>query len=1364
MAVVQPPPKWNNRHERFVERQLRRASQRVRLLDVAQGALGAITVVLCYGLAMILLDRWLQFPQWIRQAGFVVLMVGLGVYLWRALVTPLVKAVNPYYAALQVEQTIPESKNSLVNWLDLHDDEIAPGVKAALGQRAAEDLKHADLDQAIQSHNLWRLGVALFLLTTGFLACLFFFRVDQFQSLLARTFQPFGGDSPLVKQTRITIIEPTDGNATVGTHQSVRIRIHVDGRIPTPGRPDAPRLLLRYSENEPFEARPLEPLPDAREEWSIVLTPNVVRTGFWYKVVGGDDETPEYRVQVRASPSVIRFDLLHRYRPYLRWEPRRTDNPNIEDYRGTEVEIQALTNRPVGEGRMVIESEGQIKTIPAAIHREEPETLRFRIVLEKDAKYRIYFTTLDGESNKDPAAYTIRVLGDAVPQVEFTKPQLLEQPEPQADLTIPADGLLRLEGLARDDFGLTNVTLYLSLDGVELRPQVYLAPRHYVLETGGYVRSLEYKDDVDLLQIQLPNGQKVEPKPDQVLEFWLEARDNCDFPGPQIGKTRKYRVKIAPARLDDKQLPRSEQEKQEQAAKRQERDNERKIAAEEKREHELQHERDRQQQSAKDRQELEERRQSDGSNPNQASEPKTAAQKGDGPREQQQQGSEKSTNDPKQEDPQAQPDSSPIDPTAEKIEKIKQELLKENQSSDSQSPEQNQPDQTQGGSASKAEKTQSKGDPKPSNQPTQESGKNETGQSASALKADTSQAKNEPSNGEGEPSTGKSTDGKKLERSAEEQSDNKTRRSDKEAADGSSRGSEEANIEDRANDNKAQSRSSTESRTNSNAKGNRSKTVGEQNKPADSVSEKNPANSAKSEGTDRKPDSQRTSQPPNKSASDAHPSTRPDMEPGKAGADVGDKSASEQKAGQSPQAENASEQNQQPMNAANEPSGSKSCQDAARQDRSQRNSSNKSQDGNSPMSSAGQQHDAGNENLTGGKERAAPKQQEIDRLAEEAMKQDGDGKGREEARQKLSEIAENDANPENRRAAQEALRQCENCNNQGNGAAAPNAASGSKNSGQESASGKPLGQAPRADGKAADAGREHAGNSGNDRMQSSVDAAAKSANQEGTSQQTGQSGRSQEGAKQSNNEKQPGSKNDGGSKGNRDSGLESTGQTPSAGKKSGERDNNASVNSDPATNNNEKRPANSGDPKAGEKASDMSEPQNSPMFQSGVQRGNGKNPKDLAEPGAGGNQPGFGNQERPTPASGDSAPQSVIPTERNEEFLRRSGDLNLEKVDPKKLRELFKKYNLSEEEYKDWLNRQAAKDDAKRQGKKPNDFQAADRKGSVLNTGVRRVESSQDPNAAKLYSGNTGQAPPEYRKAAERFAELLAKPPEPRPR
>ena len=600
MATVQEPAKSSaTRYERFVQKELSRATRRVQFLDLARAGLGLAIVTMAYGLAMMLLDKWLTLPQLVRQIGLFGYLAFFVAYSWFVLLRPFRRKVNPYYAAVQVEQTVPDAKNSLVNWLDLHDDErLGAGVLAELGHRAAEDLKESDVQQAIRSNALVWLGAAAAILIVAFLVTFGFLRPDQFRSLLSRTFSPFD-QRAIAKQTTITMVSPAEGYATVPINRAVTITVNVNGRIPAVNKSDSIRLQIRRNLDDPnYEDIPLEQSSHNQSEWSILVPPHTVSNGFYYRVVGGDDATPEFRIKTHAPPSISRFEGLLKYRPYLRWDPRKTIDPNIEDYVGTEVTLDAYTNRTVREGRLLID--GANKPIAAELVPGQPEAMRFKFKIERDAKYRIWFTSAEDETNSDPLPYTIKALRDQIPEVAFTKPEDLAKPVAE-DLKIPADGTLKLEGFAQDDFGITKMTLRMKLDDAALEPKPYLAEKDYKLDGGGYMRKVEYKDFVDLAQLKHAGGVPVKAATGMILEFWLEAEDNFDDPAPQVGSTKHFKARIIDPIVRDMMPPEDKKNKEEERA------NEKKQAEQDKAQHDQKHEQDRKKESAEEQQRREER-------------------------------------------------------------------------------------------------------------------------------------------------------------------------------------------------------------------------------------------------------------------------------------------------------------------------------------------------------------------------------------------------------------------------------------------------------------------------------------------------------------------------------------------------------------------------------------------------------------------------------------------------------------------------------------------------------------------------------------------------------------------------------------
>ena len=200
-------PKSPRNYENFVESRLASAARRIRLLDLATAGLGFVAITFAYGLAMALLDRWFEFSPLTRQLGFVAYLIACGTYLTFALVLPLHRAINPYFAARQIETQIPQAKNSVVNWVDLRREPLPPAFRHAIGRRAAQDLSALDVEQAVQSPTVYWLGWGTLVLL-GIVLLLYVLSPRQLQSLLKRAFAPFT-EASIATRTQIATSDRT---------------------------------------------------------------------------------------------------------------------------------------------------------------------------------------------------------------------------------------------------------------------------------------------------------------------------------------------------------------------------------------------------------------------------------------------------------------------------------------------------------------------------------------------------------------------------------------------------------------------------------------------------------------------------------------------------------------------------------------------------------------------------------------------------------------------------------------------------------------------------------------------------------------------------------------------------------------------------------------------------------------------------------------------------------------------------------------------------------------------------------------------------------------------------------------------------
>lgn len=550
-----------SKYDALVAAQLKQAETRIRMLDLTAGLLGFAALSMAYIVGMVLCDSKFLLSSHTRQLALYVFLAGSAVYLFFAVFRPLWLRVNPYYAARQVEQQLPHAKNSIVNWVDLHEQPLPPAIHGALSQRAAKDLSRINLDQAISGRRTAWMGGLAGLFTLAFLASYFLLGPAPFLSLLKRTFNPFE-TVDISTRTRLTLLRPEDGNATVTVGHGVNFAVDVSGKVPDPKATDAVKLLYRYEEGDPWLERRLVQEPSG--EWTTSLSALEVRNGFWYQITGGDAATKEYRIGVRAAPAILDFLATYHFRPYVaRLDEVRRERA-LKALRGTEVLLRVRTNRILREGRLEFERnrrEGDIAPPVALVRGEvdtqEPHTLLIRFIINEDGKYRLYFTSTDSEVYSDPLAYPVIGIPDQPPTVELTRPG--------QDLHLPADALVHLEGKASDDIGVQSLVLRMRvIGGDKLRGQPYRSDEQLRLADGGYPRAVEYKDFVDLSRVQNEDGRQVSLRGGMELEYWLEASDACDYPHSHVAESKHYRIfLINPEKNDPKKIQEKEQAEKE---------------------------------------------------------------------------------------------------------------------------------------------------------------------------------------------------------------------------------------------------------------------------------------------------------------------------------------------------------------------------------------------------------------------------------------------------------------------------------------------------------------------------------------------------------------------------------------------------------------------------------------------------------------------------------------------------------------------------------------------------------------------------------------------------------------------------------
>jgi flagellar biosynthesis GTPase FlhF len=578
-----------DQHDLYVERQLDRTGRRVRFIDLAAALFGLAAAGLAFAAATMLLDRALHLSSFTRFVSLLLFLGAAGVFVAYGVVRPLRWRVNPRYAARLLEDTIDSDRNHVVNWVDLRGVKLPGVIKSSLRERAAKDLAQTDPDRAVSARRAYVAGGAFGLAFVVFLSLIFVFGLSLFGSLFARAVVPFGRDGA-VTRTHVSIVRPEGGDAVVTMGKEVTIVAKVTGRVPAARAKDAPCLLYRRDESEPYRQRYMQPV-EGSSEWAATVAPGDVGEGFFYKVTAGDAETPEHRVTTRPRPLIQFFRVTYHHRPYVNRAARLESSRKLEALEGTEAEITIWATRDVASGRLLFAQEfdekgdvsvhadapqpGEVRGEPVP---DEPRALRFRAPLWKTCKYRIEFATPEAvtdaeERYADARPEDVIVIPDDPPKVKITAPA--------KNVSLPADGHLEIEGVASDDVGVARVELLLSVDDGPWKPVPYLADK---LGKPGYGTPtvVAYKHLLELPALLDSDGKKVELKPGSVIKYRLRAADACDFREQQTVSDPAYQITIVESKKDEEARRQKERDKARQQQQEHEKNEADRVAQEKK--------------------------------------------------------------------------------------------------------------------------------------------------------------------------------------------------------------------------------------------------------------------------------------------------------------------------------------------------------------------------------------------------------------------------------------------------------------------------------------------------------------------------------------------------------------------------------------------------------------------------------------------------------------------------------------------------------------------------------------------------------------------------------------------------------------
>ncbi len=289
---------------------------------------------------------------------------------------------------------------------------------------------------------------------------------------------------------------------------------------------------------EPEALLPDEDLPRARR-WliaavllnglALAVMPGVIGSG-WRQLLFAPD-APFDGAQLSAVPLVGDLEATLTFPPYSKRAPLPlpSSSGDVRGLPGTKVALAARVLVPASEVEVVVDDPENLvpekdRTIAAKLVGDRIEV---ELTIAKSTTYRFAVRSPQGARSVETTPRSIEAELDQAPQVQ------LMAPADELDVT----NLRRVElaYVIEDDFGVVSAELVWEGGKDKGRKAIQLAAES---PSGGGRQ--QGKVMWDIAEISVPSGGEV--------RYWMEAKDNDNVRGPNIGKSRELRLRVVSPR------------------------------------------------------------------------------------------------------------------------------------------------------------------------------------------------------------------------------------------------------------------------------------------------------------------------------------------------------------------------------------------------------------------------------------------------------------------------------------------------------------------------------------------------------------------------------------------------------------------------------------------------------------------------------------------------------------------------------------------------------------------------------------------------------------------------------------------------
>lgn len=417
------------------------------------------------------------------------------------------RRVPQEWAALYIEKICPHLRNNLINSLQLYPQiagekqsrAISPSMVLALLRVTQKQLRALRVEELINAQQVKTETRLLGILTIPVLLIILFnpSSVGDTFGLLLNPLK----DLPPSQ----TSIELTPKGIRVARGSTVTVQATASGAIPK----SMELVLWSREEGVTPERLPMEALGAGK----FSATVQDLQKSLRYRAAAGPFSSPSYTMESVDPPEIgnLRIAL---YPPHYTGLPTQTiQGGNVEGIKGSTLRFEATSSKEVVRAKLLLD-EG--RELPLKIIGR---TLQGSLVLLQSQRYQILVEDALGFRNS-PISYEIRVRPDGFPVVEILRPT--------EELEINGDETLPLEYSARDDFGIQEVSLVISVGARQEKLPI--------LKEGNKRLIARERFNWELGKLALREGEEA--------LYHLEALDNDTISGPKLGTSRALRLRL----------------------------------------------------------------------------------------------------------------------------------------------------------------------------------------------------------------------------------------------------------------------------------------------------------------------------------------------------------------------------------------------------------------------------------------------------------------------------------------------------------------------------------------------------------------------------------------------------------------------------------------------------------------------------------------------------------------------------------------------------------------------------------------------------------------------------------------------------